>query len=202
MSPTVAVTNSHPEQPAALTRAIKTGLVWGAITLAAVVVVPKNSLADEGGVSFWMPGLFGSLAATPQQPGWSLANIDYYTNVSAGGAVALAKELQIRNLPLNIQARINANVHATGALNFVVPAYVFAHPQCHAGPEMGRRGRRLRAGRRDVRRKLRGRRRREQRRAGRPSHSRLPATAAGPAEGSIDPAGVANPTLGCEHNAR
>ena len=29
--------------------------------------------ADEGGVSFWLPGIYGSLAATPQQPGWSLA---------------------------------------------------------------------------------------------------------------------------------
>ena len=113
MKPTVAATKSSLEQPAALTRAIKTGLVWGAITLAAVVAAPKHALADEGGVSFWIPGLFGSLAATPQQPGWSVANIDYYTNVSAGGAVALAKEFQIRNLPLNIQAQINANVHAT-----------------------------------------------------------------------------------------
>src|SRR3954463_3552558 len=26
------------------------------------------SFADEGGVSFWLPGLFGSLAATPLQP--------------------------------------------------------------------------------------------------------------------------------------
>jgi hypothetical protein len=128
MKPTVAISKSHLEQPAALTRAIKSGLVWGAITLAAVVSVPKYALADEGGVSFWIPGLFGSLAATPQQPGWSLANIDYYTNVSAGGAVALAKEFQIRNLPLNIQAQINANVHATATLNLVIPTYVFATP--------------------------------------------------------------------------
>ena len=41
--------------------------------------------ADEGGVSFWVPGFFGSLAAAPQQPGWSQANIYYHTNVSAGG---------------------------------------------------------------------------------------------------------------------
>jgi hypothetical protein len=128
MKPTVAISNSRLEQPAALTRAIKTGLVWGAITLAAVVAAPKHAFADEGGVSFWIPGLFGSLAATPQQPGWSLANIDYYTNVSAGGAVALAKEFQIRNLPLNIQAQINANVHATATLNLVIPTYVFATP--------------------------------------------------------------------------
>ena len=43
-------------------------------------------------------------------------------------AVALAKEFQIRNLPLNIQAQINANVHATAAIDFVIPSYVFATP--------------------------------------------------------------------------
>jgi hypothetical protein len=38
--------------------------------------------ADEYGVSFWIPVFFGILAATPQQPGWSLASIFYNTNVS------------------------------------------------------------------------------------------------------------------------
>jgi hypothetical protein len=49
-------------------------------------------LADEGGVSFWVPGFFGSLAATPQQPGWSLATVYYHTSVSAGADVARARE--------------------------------------------------------------------------------------------------------------
>jgi hypothetical protein len=43
--------------------------------LAAIVGTPNVSRADEGGVSFWLPGLFGSLAAAPQQPGWSSALI-------------------------------------------------------------------------------------------------------------------------------
>jgi hypothetical protein len=128
MKPTVAATKPSLEQPAALTRAIKTGLVWGTIALAAVVSAPKHALADEGGVSFWIPGFFGSLAAAPQQPGWSLATINYYTNVSAGGAVALAREFEIRNLPLNIQAQINASLHATADIGMVIPTYVFATP--------------------------------------------------------------------------
>jgi hypothetical protein len=128
MKPTVAATNSPLDQPATLTRAIKTGLVWGAIMFAAVVSVPKDSLADEGGVSFWIPGFFGSLAAAPQQPGWSLATINYYTNASAGGAVALAREFEIRNLPANIQAQINASLHATADIGMVIPTYVFATP--------------------------------------------------------------------------
>jgi hypothetical protein len=53
-------------------------------------------MADEGGVSFWIPGFFGSLAAVPQQqPGWSLTNIFYNTNVKAGDDVALAREFEI-----------------------------------------------------------------------------------------------------------
>jgi hypothetical protein len=128
MKPAVAATKPRLEQPAALAGAIKTGLVWCAIALAAVVSVPKYALADEGGVSFWIPGFFGSLAAAPQQPGWSLATINYYTNVSAGGNVALAREFEIRNLPANIQAQINASLHATADIGMVIPTYVFATP--------------------------------------------------------------------------
>src|ERR1700758_4980472 len=53
------------------------------------------SFADEGGVSFWVPGLFGSLAAAPQVPGWQFAAINYYTNVNASGTVAAAREITI-----------------------------------------------------------------------------------------------------------
>ena len=88
------------------------------------------ALADEGGVSFWVPGFFGSLAAAPQQPGWSLATVYYHTSVSAGGDVALAREFQIGQVPANITltARLNASVNATGDLGFVIPTYVFATP--------------------------------------------------------------------------
>jgi hypothetical protein len=102
-----------------------------AILLApAIMFFSQCALADESGVSFWVPGFFGSLAAAPQQPGWSLANIYYHTSVSAGGNVALAKEFQIGQVPANVglTARLNANVNATGDLGFVIPSYVFATP--------------------------------------------------------------------------
>ena len=53
------------------------------------------ALADENGVSFWVPGFFGSLAATPQQPGWSLASIYYHTDVSGCGNIAVSREITI-----------------------------------------------------------------------------------------------------------
>ena len=88
------------------------------------------ALADEGGVSFWIPGLFGSLAATPQQPGWSLANIYYHTSVSAGADVAGAREFTLNRVPVNgtLNANLNLNINATGNLGLVIPSYVFATP--------------------------------------------------------------------------
>src|SRR5215216_1802709 len=57
-----------------------------------LATTPQTSLADEGGISFWIPGFFGSLAATPQQPGFSFATIYYHTSVDAGADVAFARQ--------------------------------------------------------------------------------------------------------------
>ena len=84
--------------------------------------------ADEGGVSFWVPGFFGSLAAAPQQPGWSWANVYYHTSVSGSGAIGLAKEFEIKNIPASFSGQANVNVNGSGDLGFVIPSYVFATP--------------------------------------------------------------------------
>src|SRR3954469_3830735 len=44
--------------------------LWALGTLVAVVLGYKVALADESGVSIWLPGTFGSLAAVPVQPGF------------------------------------------------------------------------------------------------------------------------------------
>jgi hypothetical protein len=108
--------------------AVKSGFIFGAMIFAAAALAPDISKADEGGVSFWLPGFFGSLAATPQQPGWSLATIYYHTTVSAGSDVALAREFQIGKIPLNLTANLNANLNATGDVGLLIPTYVFATP--------------------------------------------------------------------------
>ncbi len=84
--------------------------------------------ADEGGVSFWVPGLFGSLAAAPQVPGWQFAAINYYTNVSASGTVAEAREITIGKLNPTVNVNANVNLHAQADLAFLIPQYVFATP--------------------------------------------------------------------------
>jgi len=85
--------------------------------------------ADEGGVSFWLPGLFGSLAAVPQTaPGWSLLAFSYYTNVKAGADVARAREIQIGRFTPTLTANLSANIHATVGLEWIQPNYTFANP--------------------------------------------------------------------------
>ena len=64
----------------------------GVLALGVLAAAPGIALADEGGVSFWLPGLYGSLAATPEQPGWSFANIYYHATVSGGGDIAAARQ--------------------------------------------------------------------------------------------------------------
>lgn len=73
--------------------------------------------ADEGGVSFWAPGQFSSLAAVPTEPGWAFPII--YNDLSAD-AGATKNFLIGGNLTLGIDA--------TGELLFLFPTYTFAEP--------------------------------------------------------------------------
>jgi hypothetical protein len=87
-----------------------------------------SALADEGGVSFWLPGQFGSLAAAPAVPGWSWAAIYYHTTVGASGAVAAARQIQIGRIPANAAVSLNANLNAQADLAFLNSTYTFATP--------------------------------------------------------------------------
>jgi hypothetical protein len=84
--------------------------------------------ADEGGVSFWLPGIYGSLAAAPQQPGWSFATVYYHTSVSASGNAAAAREVTIGRFSPTVKVDVNVNVHANVDLALLNPSYVFATP--------------------------------------------------------------------------
>jgi hypothetical protein len=90
--------------------------------------MPQPTSADEGGVSFWLPGSFGSLAATPQQPGFSLAMIYYHTSVKASGDVAFARQVSPGRITANLTGNINANLKADADLGLFIPTYVFASP--------------------------------------------------------------------------
>jgi hypothetical protein len=98
------------------------------LMLCALIAAPPVALADEGGVSFWVPGFFGSLAAAPLQPGFSAANIYYHTTVNAGADVAFARQVSRGRLTANFNANLNLNLNADADLGFFIPQYTFATP--------------------------------------------------------------------------
>jgi hypothetical protein len=100
------------------------------VSTAAVTLFSQAARADEGGVSFWLPGFFGSLAAAPLQPGWTTSMTYYHTSVSAGADVALAREFTLKRIPVNLtlQAGLSANVNANVDLALASALYTFATP--------------------------------------------------------------------------
>ena len=87
-----------------------------------------GAYADEGGVSFWLPGEFGSLAAAPQVPGWSLGIVNYYTSVNASGNIAAAREVTTNRFSTTVNVNLNVNLKGNADLVVVQPTYVFATP--------------------------------------------------------------------------
>jgi hypothetical protein len=87
-----------------------------------------TAFADEGGVSFWLPGLFGSLAAVPVTPGWAFASFFYNTNVHAGADVATAREITIGRFNPTLNLTLNASLNNDTNLLWLNPSYAFATP--------------------------------------------------------------------------
>ena len=101
------------------------GMIFSAV-LAAFCAPAAN--ADEGGVSFWLPGQFGSLAALPGQPGWSAASIYYHTQVSGGGEVAAARQFTVGRFSRTLNVDLNATAKARLDVMLLNTTYVFATP--------------------------------------------------------------------------
>src|SRR5262245_60270017 len=78
---------------------------------------PSAAHADNGGLSFWLPGIFGSLAAVPGQPGWAWSTMYLHLDVSGGGG----KEFQRG-------ASIVAGLHARSDVAASGLTYIFETP--------------------------------------------------------------------------
>ena len=74
-----------------------------------------SARADEGGLSFPLPGIYGSFAATPAEPGWSWATVYYHSSVDAGAGQSFPRGGQI---DVGLQGR--------GNLVFFGPTYTLA----------------------------------------------------------------------------
>ena len=98
------------------------------LSFAAALCSTNAARADEGGVGFWVPGFFGSLASAPAQPGWALALINYYDSVRASGNVAAARQVTINRFNATVNVSLNANLKANPDLVLAIPSYTFATP--------------------------------------------------------------------------
>src|SRR6185295_18893310 len=83
----------------------------------AAAVGPCTALADEGGVSFWLPGNFGSLAAAPGVPGWARATLYIHSDVAAKAGQQFPRG-----------GRIDVGIAGKADLVVFGPTYVFATP--------------------------------------------------------------------------
>jgi hypothetical protein len=91
-------------------------------------MMPQLAAADQGGISFWLPGAFGSLAATPLEPGLSWGFIYLHSSVSAGGDVAASRAIHFPNRTANLTINLDAKIKAQVDVGVVSPNYVFATP--------------------------------------------------------------------------
>ena len=87
------------------------------IVFGTLVAAPDVARADEGGVSFWLPGEFGSFAAVPGQPGLSVASFYLHPEVSASA-----------NKTFQIGTQVVAGIQGRGDLVGFGPTYIFAPP--------------------------------------------------------------------------
>jgi hypothetical protein len=84
--------------------------------------------ADENGISFWLPGQFGSLAAVPMTPGWSLGTVYYHTSVGGSGGIAASREITTGRLPATVNVNLNASLNAQADILILAPSYTFGTP--------------------------------------------------------------------------
>src|SRR5262249_58086318 len=95
------------------------------VVLSSVTAAPTLARADEGGVGFWVPGIFGSLTASPLVPGFAFSTIYYHTSVDAGGAVAFARQVTRGNLQVNFTGSLDSRLNALVDLYMAAPSYTF-----------------------------------------------------------------------------
>jgi hypothetical protein len=85
--------------------------------IGAATLSSQPAAADEGGVSFWLPGVYGSLAAVPLPPGWSFSTTNYYTSVSAA-----------KSTDFQLGGGVVAGLSAHADLEYSTIAYAFPTP--------------------------------------------------------------------------
>ena len=70
----------------------------------------------------------GSLAATPQVPGFAFANIYYHSSVTGGADVAFARQVHRGNITANFTGNLDISLRGRADLYLAVPTYTFVSP--------------------------------------------------------------------------
>lgn len=89
---------------------------------------PGAVLADEGGASYWTPGSYASMAATPVAPGWSITAFYYYANTQQNANVAFAQDPTFGALPGDVVAFPGAKQYNISGQGYFQPTYTFKDP--------------------------------------------------------------------------
>jgi len=97
-----------------------------AIAVLAASLAAAAASADEGGVSFWLPGQMGSLAAVPTEPGLSMPLVYYHSSGDEGADKQFTRG-----------SRVTAGIDATADIVLAVPTYTFSSALFGAQPSVG-----------------------------------------------------------------
>jgi len=90
-------------------------IALASVIASAGLIATPIAFADEGGVSFWMPGQYASFVAAPGDPGWSLGVVYYHATSDAGGE---------RRFPRG--GRIAAGLDVRADLFLLAPTYALS----------------------------------------------------------------------------
>jgi hypothetical protein len=103
-------------------------VVASAAILTAIVSLPTGAVADEGGVPFWLSGIYSSLSAAPLSPGWTVNETYYHWQGQAGADVAAAREIEIGQFNPTVTAKFSGNLNALLDLSLLTAVYTFEQP--------------------------------------------------------------------------
>jgi hypothetical protein len=87
------------------------------LAVLATLFFSEMAAADEAGVSFWLPGQYGSFTATPSQPGWAFDATFYHATAAASAGRSFARGRGIQT-----------GVKSPSDYVMWTPTYVFATP--------------------------------------------------------------------------
>ena len=88
--------------------------------------LPCIATADEAGVSFWLPGQYGSYAAAPGKPGLSFEVAFYHATASASASANFARD-----------GRIVVGIKSPSDFLMLTPTYSFESKLLGAQPALG-----------------------------------------------------------------